>query len=42
MGDKSPKAKNKNSQQHSADKNKKHDAAVNKQTKAPADAKKGK
>jgi hypothetical protein len=40
MGDKSPKAKDKNSKQHSADKNKKHDAAVNKQKVAPTDSKK--
>ena len=40
MGDKSPKAKDKNSKQHSNDKTKKHDAAVTKQQKSPADAKK--
>jgi hypothetical protein len=36
MGDKSPKAKDKSKKQHSADKDKKHAAAVNKASVASA------
>ena len=42
MGDESPKAKDKNSKQHTAEKDKKNSAAATKQQKAAPDVKKGK
>jgi hypothetical protein len=41
MGDKSPKAKDKSKKQHTADKNQKHAAAVEKAKPAPGGVKKG-